>query len=67
MSFDLTDDDDGDMHRYLEQVLEGYASGTMSLRTAQSDLAYAMVAAAVDDAPAFKRYIRLSPEERARV
>jgi hypothetical protein len=67
MSFDLTDEDDGHMHRYIEQVLQGYASGGMSLRAAQSDLAYALVSAAVDDAPAFKRYIRLSPEERARV
>jgi hypothetical protein len=67
MSFDLTDDDDDDMCRYIEEVLESYADGKTTLREAQQDLAHAMVTAAVDDEPAFKRYIRLPPEERALV
>ena len=67
MPFDLTDDDDGDMCRFIEQVLRSYASRGMSLRQAQADLAYAMVVAAVGDEAEFKKYIRLPPEERAQV
>jgi hypothetical protein len=65
MSFDLTEDDDADMCRYIEQVLEKFADGEMSLREAQADPAHAMVVAAVDDEAAFKKYIRLPPAERA--
>jgi hypothetical protein len=65
MSFDLTDDDDANLCRYIEQVLESYAHGETGLHEAQQDLAHAMVVAAVDDEAAFKKYIRLPPAERA--
>jgi hypothetical protein len=65
VSFDLTDDDDTEMCRYIDQVLESFANGGVSLHEAQQDLACAMVVAAIDDAAAFKKYIRLSPAERA--
>ena len=67
MPFTLTDNDDGDICWYIEQVLKSYAAGEMSLRDAEEDLAHAMILAAVREEVAFKRYIRLTPAERAQV
>jgi hypothetical protein len=67
MCFNLTDSDDESMCRFVEQVLENYAGGEVSLREARSDLAHVMVLGAVGDEAAFKKYIRAPADERARV
>ena len=66
MAIDLTERDHRALDRYLDEVLNAYRDGKLTLGEARGELAHVFTAAAIDNEDV-KRHIRISAlEERGR-